>query len=301
MTNCERKRRKLTSVDTCELCKLAPETTEHILRHCPHTQQVWRILNLSDNVLNVGLCFADWLAAKLKDADSGLLFGVAAWYLWKRRNEYIFQQKQTNDQVLGQRIRSWANTIKQAQENDKQVHQTTTTKTLRQLHWTPPPTGWVCVNTDGSVRQPESKAAAGGLIRDELGRCRGAFTANLGVCTITRAELVGAIHGLKMAWDQGHKKVQLLLDSITAIRILSAGEKQNQRYYNITRQFQELINRNWEVQVSHTYRECNRAADFLANKGHEVSVGNHIVSSSDSGLSFWILYDSMGIAQDRLI
>ncbi|CAI0550119.1 unnamed protein product [Linum tenue] len=191
--------------------------------------------------------------------------------------------------------------IKQAQENDKRVHSAATTKTSEQINWNPPPAGWVRVNTDGSVRQPGSQAAAGGLIRDELGRCTGAFTANLGSCTITRAELIGAFHGLKLAWDQGHKKVKLQLDSSTAIRMITIGEEQQQRYYTIIRQLRDLINRNWEVQVSHTFREGNKTADFLANKGHSVSIGCHFVGISDPGLSFWILYDTMGIAQDRLI
>ncbi|CAL1361606.1 unnamed protein product [Linum trigynum] len=41
MTNAERKRRKLTSNDSC---------AEHIMRHCPSSQQVWRLLGIQDNI-----------------------------------------------------------------------------------------------------------------------------------------------------------------------------------------------------------------------------------------------------------
>ncbi|CAI0398918.1 unnamed protein product [Linum tenue] len=51
------------------------------------------------------------------------------------------------------------------------------------------------INTDGSVKQPGSLAAAGGLIRDWTGRCVDAFVENLGICTITRAEIKAAIRG----------------------------------------------------------------------------------------------------------
>ncbi|CAI0397149.1 unnamed protein product [Linum tenue] len=53
------------------------------------------------------------------------------------------------------------------------------------------------INTDGSVQQPSSKAAAGGLMRDHTGKCMNAFISNLGICTITRAEIKAAIQGLR--------------------------------------------------------------------------------------------------------
>ncbi|CAI0558367.1 unnamed protein product [Linum tenue] len=67
----------------------------------------------------------------------------------------------------------------------------------------------MCVNTDGSVKQPGSEAAGGGIIRDWTGKCMGAFVENLGVCTITRAEIMAAIRGLQMAWEYGYRKVLL--------------------------------------------------------------------------------------------
>ncbi|CAN0913606.1 hypothetical protein LINGRAHAP2_LOCUS28036 [Linum grandiflorum] len=53
---------------------------------------------------------------------------------------------------------------------------------------------------DGSVVQLSGAAAAGGLIRDSQGQCIAAFGANLGRCTITRAEIRSAIFGLRGIW-----------------------------------------------------------------------------------------------------
>ncbi|CAI0625935.1 unnamed protein product [Linum tenue] len=63
-------------------------------------------------------------------------------------------------------------------------------------------------------------AAAGGIIRDELGRCRGAFASKLGVCTITRTEIIGMLEGLEMAWKKGFRKVHLETDSTTTLVLL---------------------------------------------------------------------------------
>ncbi|CAI0553386.1 unnamed protein product [Linum tenue] len=157
------------------------------------------------------------------------------------------------------------------------------------------------INTDGSVRQPNSRATAGGLIRNDLGKCLGAFAANLGTCTITRAELKGVVLGLQLAWKQGHKKVILKTDSQAVFDLLSSADQSCTRYSNLLRQFQEIRKQNWEIHITYCYCECNKVADFLANKGHTLSCGVHVIDIADPGLNFWVLYDSLGIAQDRLI
>ncbi|CAI0402747.1 unnamed protein product [Linum tenue] len=129
----------------------------------------------------------------------------------------------------------------------------------------------------------------------------GAFVENLGVCTITRAEIIAAIRGLQLVWRNGYRKVLLQMDSTTAINILTSSEHMEQRYFILVQQFQELLNKSWEVKISHIYREGNKVTDFLANKVHSSSIGYHDFEVSDSGLSFWILYDILGISQTRLI
>jgi len=42
--------------------------------------------------------------------------------------------------------------------------------------------------------------------------------------------------------------------------------------------------KDWQVNLSHVWRECNHVADRLAAKGHELPLGLHIFNSS-SGLS----------------
>ncbi|CAN1164221.1 Putative ribonuclease H protein At1g65750, partial [Linum perenne] len=78
-----------------------------------------------------------------------------------------------------------------------------------------------------------------------------AFTCNLGRCSITQAELTGAVVGLDRAWQLGFRNVELQLDSTTALSILHGPDP---------------------IQHQHVYREGNRVADFLANLGHNVNV-----------------------------
>ncbi|CAN1794637.1 hypothetical protein LINPERHAP1_LOCUS20370, partial [Linum perenne] len=36
-------------------------------------------------------------------------------------------------------------------------------------------------------------------------------------------------------------------------------------------EFQDWLQRDWEVKVKHVYREANHAADYLANLGHNTT------------------------------
>ncbi|CAN1178994.1 Putative ribonuclease H protein At1g65750 [Linum perenne] len=169
------------------------------------------------------------------------------------------------------------------------------------IGWELGPPGWTVLNSDGSVLQPSGKAAAGGLIRDELGGCSAAYSLNLGICSITRAELRGFLFGLQLAWELGHRRVVAQIDSAVAVALLEdVGDITHQHAAEVF-QFRELLNRDWSVRIRLIYREANKAADSLAGRGHRLGLGNHFVPSSDSSLGFFLRYDCIGITENRLI
>ncbi|CAN1830977.1 Putative ribonuclease H protein At1g65750 [Linum perenne] len=170
-----------------------------------------------------------------------------------------------------------------------------------EISWDPGPPGWVTLNTDGSVIPSRAAATAGGLLRDEMGRCLLAYTVNLGNCSITRAELRGAIEGLKRTWDAGFRRVVLLLDSKAAISLLNGSQGTAHQHGMEVLQFRELLDRDWTIQIKHTYREGNHAADFLASIGYDYPFGSHTISISDCNLGYFIRYDCMGISETRSV
>ncbi|CAI0546870.1 unnamed protein product [Linum tenue] len=175
------------------------------------------------------------------------------------------------------------------------------TKTSHEIAWKPSREGWIQVQSDGSVLQPSGSAAAGGLLRDHLGRCMGAFTCNLGKCSITRAELKGAAEGLELAWKLGYRNAELNVDSRTALDIIKNRDHTDHCHGLLAKQFSSLLLREWTVEFNHVYRECNFAADFLATKGHCSPFGTHLFDVSDPNFCYWLYHDSMGISRNRLI
>ncbi|CAN1752800.1 Putative ribonuclease H protein At1g65750, partial [Linum perenne] len=167
--------------------------------------------------------------------------------------------------------------------------------------WERGPETWVTLNSDGAVDRLGGKAAAGGLIRNSEGRCLLAFSMNLGNCSVTRAELRGAIEGLHRAWEAGYRKVIAQLDSRVAISILTSGDRLSNQFALEKARFQELRSREWNLVIKHTYREGNRAADYLASIGYDYPLGSHSVSISDCRLGYFLRYDCLGITEQRSI
>ncbi|CAN1835861.1 Putative ribonuclease H protein At1g65750 [Linum perenne] len=96
---------------------------------------------------------------------------------------------------------------------------------------------WFSLNSDGSLTRNPDKSVAGGVIRDANGRFVVAFAANLGVCSIMRAELRGIIEGMRLAWSMGIRKLRIQTDSKAAVEMLSKFNTQNNQHASLIEQF----------------------------------------------------------------
>lgn len=79
----------------------------------------------------------------------------------------------------------------------------------------------------------------------------------------------GCLIGVMLvAWDGGHKKVQVSVDSEVVVRLLVEETQANSPYIHIIRKCKALIARvEWKVTIGHCYcfREANRATDWLSH------------------------------------
>ncbi|CAN1824593.1 Putative ribonuclease H protein At1g65750 [Linum perenne] len=80
---------------------------------------------------------------------------------------------------------------------------------------------------------------------------------NLGKCSITRAEIRGALKGIKRAWMAGYRRLEVQLDSQVAVAILAT---------------------DWEITINHVYREANHVTDFLASLRHSLTRGRDLLA-----------------------
>ncbi|CAN1770672.1 Putative ribonuclease H protein At1g65750 [Linum perenne] len=166
--------------------------------------------------------------------------------------------------------------------------------------WRPGDEGWSILNTDGSRYRHSGSTAIGGLIRTDQGRFIHAFTANMGDCSITRAEICAIVQGMKLAWDLGIRKLLIQSDSEAAVAILRR-EDTNHQHAILVSEFMELRSRSWDISITHVFREANCGADYLANLGHSYCFGLHLFSQPDSTLAHWLRFDLIGVTSPRVI
>ncbi|CAN1799327.1 Putative ribonuclease H protein At1g65750, partial [Linum perenne] len=128
-----------------------------------------------------------------------------------------------------------------------------------------------------------------------------AFAANLGVCSISRAEITGIVLGLEKAWEMGVRDIVVQSDSLCAVRLLSSDDSLDHQHATIVSKYKKLLDRDWRVELKHVYRESNHLADALASKGHSLSIGTHMVERSDRVICYWARFDEVGGTEMRRI
>ena len=168
------------------------------------------------------------------------------------------------------------------------------------IRWLPPPWPWCQLNTDGSCRKDEG-AGAGGIIRDSVGHWLTRFCMNIGESSVLMAELWGLYQGLHLAWEAGIKRLLVEEDSLCVTQLVSKQVVVPNEFYALVVAIREIISRNWQVSITHIYREANSAADFMANMAHSYPHGLHLFSSPPVGIYSIIVQDLFGVTQPRLI
>lgn len=110
MTNFERARRHLTSNAFCVFCAGEHEDNNHLFRNCPEANGIWTtVLQPSVTTTLAGLDWESWLIGNVRgDTSLGLTpdwpprFAIRMWWIWKWRNDAIFNGRMT---PLDQKLR----------------------------------------------------------------------------------------------------------------------------------------------------------------------------------------------------
>lgn len=121
----------------------------------------------------------------------------------------------------------------------------------------------------------------------------------IGICSITAAELWGILEGLSLAWDHGFRKVHLETDSRCALSLLQKHTAGLHRHTHLVNTIQELLHRDWTVQITHIYMEANCIADFMANLANVMSVGCHRFQAPPQEAHHLLELDRFGVGRNR--
>ncbi|CAN1187916.1 Putative ribonuclease H protein At1g65750 [Linum perenne] len=246
--------------------------------------------------------FDEWWRSMLLDSEYGTKFGIIAWLIWQARNKFIFEHLDRPPSAIVEQCQFWINLVLSSWKTFQLGREAPGLARQTQLiAWRPGEEGWFTLNTDGSRISQSGATAIGGIIRDSTGKLVRAFCANVGNCSITRAELRAIVEGLKLAWSLGIKKVDVQSDSAAAVAMLQAGAHSAHKHVALVAEFLEIRARPWEISLNHIFREANCSADYLANLGHSFWFGFHVFDYPISSLADWLRYDLVGVALPRVV
>ncbi|GAU48278.1 hypothetical protein TSUD_405240 [Trifolium subterraneum] len=137
----------------------------------------------------------------------------------------------------------------------------------RRVKWSRPTEGFVCLNVDGSLLGSTNTAGYGGLLRNIDGEFIWGFYGDAAIQSILFAEIMAIWYGLKLGWKRGFRKVLRCSDSLLSINLIKDGVTIHHCLANEIHCIRKLLENDWEVILTHTFREGNACADVLAKLG----------------------------------
>ncbi|KAL6297169.1 hypothetical protein ACE6H2_005311 [Prunus campanulata] len=143
---------------------------------------------------------------------------------------------------------------------------------IRTCIWKKPELGWTKLNTDGSVDR--ENAGYGGLLRDYKGDPICAFVSKALGDDIFLVELWAIWRGLVLALSLGIKVIWVESDSESVVQTINGDRPYSQKASSCLKHIWELLKKFNKHQVSHSWRETNRAADHLSKM---VLLGSDVV------------------------
>ncbi|OAY51114.1 uncharacterized protein LOC110616199 [Manihot esculenta] len=135
-------------------------------------------------------------------------------------------------------------------------------KSIRWCKWENPKVGCIKLNTDGSLDR--ENARFGGLLRDYRGDAICGFVSKAPLDDVFLVELSAVWRGLVLASGLGIKAVWVESDSLSVVKTINGEQSHRRKAEKCLKQIWLLLKKFDSYQVSHSWRETNKAADYLS-------------------------------------
>jgi ribonuclease HI len=109
------------------------------------------------------------------------------------------------------------------------------------------------------------------------------------------------LEGLKCARSLGFHKAELSIDASSVVHVLKNRQSHSLIGQIVLKQIWKLLDLDWEVDISHSFREANKCADALASVGCSVSNNSIFYDVCPHFISNFVLEDRLGVTSPRLI
>jgi ribonuclease HI len=252
--------RKVCASNLCPRCTTLPESIEHCLFACAESVDIWRG------------CGLDFLLPTTTDVDlfqwcrqvnmsHGSIIFIVMWVIWCSRNDFIFNNNKVMVHVSVAKVLALTSCCSAAFETNSLGSNQAVDQQL--VSWSCPHEGTICLNVDGSMLGSLQTAGFGGLIRNNFGAFLKGFYGTASHPSVLYAEIIAILHGLELCWDNGFRNVTCYSDSLQAVTLIKTGVSHHHQFANEIQRVRQLLSKDWNTVINHTFREGNACADLL--------------------------------------
>ena len=257
--------RHIPADDGCTFCG-REESVAHLFLFCPFAAAVWDSVK---DFFHVQLCkksftqMKHWLFDFLARANpvQATTLAVTCWHIWEARNDARDGNDRIHPARLVGKIKAYVDNIIQFCYKPKSAKRCDSSEP----HWTPPPTGKVCVNVDAAIFPAEHRMGWGAVIRDHLGALKLACSEGLaGITSPEIAEAVAIRNALMVSKDNGFNDIILLSDCLSIIQRILSPVRDRSSVGSVVSDIKKLATGFSTCSFKHCGRTLNVAAHTLA-------------------------------------
>lgn len=159
----------MTVALACPVCGLADETATHVHMGCERASKVWLLspFRFRPETLSTTQFWEIWTRLG-STTDGGQrrellgLFAFICWYVWRARNDWVFNKKWIGEQdILGHALSEFNEFHSAIAKESKQLRQPTE---VERTGWKPPNQGVLKINSDGAFDGSRNRGGVG-LVR----------------------------------------------------------------------------------------------------------------------------------------
>ncbi|GLJ16236.1 hypothetical protein SUGI_0272570 [Cryptomeria japonica] len=143
----------------------------------------------------------------------------------------------------------------------------------KHIRWRAPPMGWLKLYFDGACHGNPVVSGFGVVIRNSEGKILLGSYGAMGVATNNEAEIWALLEALKLCVTNKMTKIVIEGDSLVIIQGIIKRGFQSRNLNKWVSCISQLLNDIDHYEITHTYREGNRVADYVANLGIDIPHG----------------------------
>lgn len=170
------------------------------------------------------------------------------------------------------------------------------------VKWKAPPRDWIKGNFDGPAKGTPGKVGYGGVIRDHSGNVIDAIAIPISISTSHKAKATATLYIMRLVVDIGNWYLWMERDSLNIINMLNDKTLTTWTIEASIMEIKSLMNKFEKVIFTHTYREGNAVADWIANRAvqHESMLRWHTNLSRNVDLKDLINYDGTYVREGKI-